>query len=129
MLFRSRTAVAALDKYDLVCVHIEAPDEASHEGRVEEKVKALEAIDREIVGPILRDLEKRGEYRILVTPDHPTPVSTKKHSHGWVPFAIAGRGVQPDRSTSYDEVQAEASGLQIPKGWELMFRFIRGDWN
>ncbi len=125
---KGRTAIAALQKHDLVCVHIEAPDEASHEGRVEEKVKALEAIDREIVGPLFKALKDQGDYRILITPDHPTPVSTKKHSHGWVPFTIAGKGIYADGSRSYDEVSAAQSGLQIPKGWELMPRFIQGQW-
>ena len=125
---KGRTAIDALSKYDLVCVHIEAPDEASHEGRVEEKIKALEAIDRDIVGPILKALEQYPEHRILITPDHPTPVSTKKHSHGWVPFTIAGSGVHPDASSTYNEVSASQSGLQIPNGWELMPRFMRKEW-
>lgn len=125
---KGRTAIEALKTHDLVCVHIEAPDEASHEGRVEEKVKALEAIDREIVGPIYQALQSLGDYRILITPDHPTPVSTKKHSHGWVPFTIAGKGITVDRSSSYDEVAASESGLQIPNGWELMPKFIQGQW-
>jgi 2,3-bisphosphoglycerate-independent phosphoglycerate mutase len=125
---KGRTAIEALSKYDLVCVHIEAPDEASHEGRVEEKIKALEAIDRDIVGPILKALEQYPEHRILITPDHPTPVSTKKHSHGWVPFTIAGSGVHPDASSTYNEVSASQSGLQIPNGWELMPRFMRKEW-
>jgi len=125
---KGRTAIEALSKYDLVCVHIEAPDEASHEGRVEEKIKALEAIDRDIVGPILKALEQYPEHRILITPDHPTPVSTKKHSHGWVPFTIAGSGVHPDASSTYNEVSASESGLQIPNGWELMPRFMRKEW-
>lgn len=125
---KGRTAIEALSKYDLVCVHIEAPDEASHEGRVEEKIKALEAIDRDIVGPILKALEQYPEHRILITPDHPTPVSTKKHSHGWVPFTIAGSGVHPDASSTYNEVSASQSGLQVPNGWELMPRFMRKEW-
>ncbi len=125
---KGRTAIEALSKYDLVCVHIEAPDEASHEGRVEEKIKALEAIDRDIVGPILKALEQYPEHRILITPDHPTPVSTKKHSHGWVPFTIAGSGVHPDASSTYNEVSASQSGLKIPNGWELMPRFMRKEW-
>lgn len=125
---KGKTAIAALKTHDLVCVHIEAPDEASHEGRVEEKIKALEAIDSQIVGPLFKALQEYGDYRILITPDHPTPVSTKKHSHGWVPFTIAGKGVAADRSSSYDEVAASQSGLKIANGWELMPRFIRGDW-
>jgi len=61
-------------------VHVEAADEAGHLGDAAEKVKALESIDREIVGPVLRKLQTFGEWRILVAPDHPTPVSTKAHS-------------------------------------------------
>jgi len=125
---KGRTAIEALKKYDIVCVHIEAPDEASHEGRADEKVKALEAIDRDIVGPIHAALQSYGDYRILITPDHPTPVSTKKHSHGWVPFALCGRGVPSKGAGSYDEVAAAQSGIQIPHGWELMPRFIQQDW-
>lgn len=125
---KGQTAVAALKTHDLVCVHIEAPDEASHEGRVEEKIKALEAIDSQIVGPLHKALQEYGDYRILITPDHPTPVSTKKHSHGWVPFAIAGKGITPRKSEGYNEASAAKSGLQLPNGWDLMPRFIQGNW-
>ncbi len=121
---KGRWAVDALNQYDMVCVHIEAPDEASHEGRVAEKIKALESIDQHIVGPIHEALKKQGEYRILVTPDHPTPVSTKKHAHGWVPFAICGQGIAKQGCVGYDEVQAGKSSLQFANGWELMPRFL-----
>src|SRR5260370_22661974 len=86
---KGRAAVAALPHHDLVCVHVEAPDEASHEGKVEEKVKALEEIDRHIVGPLLEALPTHGDWRILVSPDHPTPLATRAHGHRPVPFAIA----------------------------------------
>jgi len=125
---KGQTAIAALKTHDLVCVHIEAPDEASHEGRVEEKIKALEAIDSQIVGPLFKALQAYGDYRILVTPDHPTPVSTKKHSHGWVPFTVAGKGIPSGQSDGYHEASASKSGLQLPNGWDLMPRFIQGDW-
>ncbi len=92
---KGQAAIEALKKYDIVCVHIEATDEASHEGRVEEKIKALETIDREIVGPVHEALKEYGDYRILVMPDHPTPVSTKKHSHGFVPVATCGTASLP----------------------------------
>lgn len=121
---KGRAAVEALDKYDLVCVHIEAPDEASHEGRFEAKIEALQRIDEAIVGPVAAKLKSLGDYRILVTPDHPTPCSTKKHSHGDVPFLIAGTGVQPDAQVTYDEVSARASGYHFPKGWDLIHPFI-----
>lgn len=121
---KGRWAVEALHRYDIVCVHVEAPDEASHEGRVDEKVKALESIDRHIVGPIHEALKQHGDYRILVTPDHPTPVSTKKHSHGWVPFAACGRGIAKRGCSGYDELSAIASKVQFANGWELMPRFV-----
>lgn len=124
---KGQAAIDALRKYDIVCVHIEAPDEASHEGRVDEKIKALEAIDRNIVAPIHQALQGYGDYRILITPDHPTPVSTKKHAHGWVPFATCGAGINSSGQGSYDEVAAAASGVQIKNGWELMPNWIAGN--
>ena len=120
-------AIEALKTHDIVCVHVEATDEASHEGRVDEKVKALEAIDRHIVGPVHQALKQNGEYRILVLPDHATPVSTKKHAHGWVPFAACGNGISQDSSLTYDEVSAANSGLSFQHGWDLIPRLMRGD--
>jgi 2,3-bisphosphoglycerate-independent phosphoglycerate mutase len=122
---KGRAACEALREYDLVCVHIEAPDEASHEGRADAKIEALERIDECIVGPVAKALASHGDYRILVLPDHPTPCETKKHSHGDVPFLIAGSGVTADSQTTYDEVAAKASGLSVPKGWDLMDLFIK----
>ena len=105
---KGRYGVAALNAHDLVCVHIEAPDEASHEGKVEEKVKALERIDEHIVGPLLAALPKHGAWRILVSPDHRTPLRTRAHSYGMVPFAVAGTGVAARAQASYDEAVAAA---------------------
>ncbi len=121
---KGRAAVAALANTDIVCVHIEAPDEASHEGDVQAKIKALEEIDRHIVGPLWAALPSFGDFRMLVTPDHPTPVRTKTHSHGDVPFALAGAGVAPDAQTTYDEVSA-ARGLAFEEGWRLMNYFLK----
>lgn len=124
---KGQAAIEALKTHDIVCVHIEATDEASHEGRVDEKIKALEAIDHHIVGPLLDALEKTGDYRVLVMPDHPTPVSTKKHAHGWVPFATCGKGIQADSATTYDEVTAGQSALQYPDGWELIPSWMKAE--
>lgn len=121
---KGRYAVEALKRADLVCVHVEATDEASHEGNVEAKIKALEQIDRHIVGPVHEALKSYGEYRILVTPDHPTPLRTKTHSHGYVPFAMAGAGVKPDAAKSYDDPTAARSRLVFPEGWKLMSYFL-----
>lgn len=121
---KGRHAVAALKDHDLVCVHVEAPDEASHEGRADAKIKALEEIDRHIVGPLLAALPGHGDWRILVSPDHRTPLRTRAHAHGAVPFAIAGTGITPKGQPSYDEVVAAASDLVFEKGHELMRRFL-----
>ncbi|MHB0959046.1 MAG: cofactor-independent phosphoglycerate mutase [Pirellulaceae bacterium] len=121
---KGRYAIDALASHDLVCVHIEATDEASHEGDVQGKVRALEQIDTHIVGPLHAALRRHGEYRLLVSPDHPTPLRTKTHSHGSVPFALCGTGIQPDRSATYDEPSAAASALAFEAGWQLMSFFL-----
>ena len=114
-----------MSKTDLVCVHIEAPDEASHEGDLQAKIAALEAIDQDIVCPLMTALESEGDYQILVSPDHPTPLRTKTHSHGFVPFAIAGAGIQPDQHKFYNERAASESSLSFEEGWRLMAYFTQ----
>ncbi|MDM4017136.1 cofactor-independent phosphoglycerate mutase [Roseiconus lacunae] len=121
---KGQAAIEALGQFDLVCVHIEAPDEASHEGRHDAKIEALEQIDQHVVGPLVETLQKYGDHRILVMPDHPTFCSTKKHAHGLVPLAMAGTGIEADSQTTYDEVAAEAAGKVFEKGWDLMDAFV-----
>ncbi|HND56119.1 MAG TPA: cofactor-independent phosphoglycerate mutase [Pirellulaceae bacterium] len=121
---KGRYAIAALPSTDIICVHVEATDEASHEGNVATKIKALEEIDRHIVGPLWEALRAQGDYRILVSPDHPTPVRTKTHSHGDVPLAVCGAGITPDDATTYDEVAAARSAVAFPEGWRMMQWFL-----
>ncbi len=121
---KGRYAVAALPDHDLVCVHVEAPDEASHEGKADEKVKALERIDEHIVGPLLEALPRQGEWRILVSPDHRTPLRTRAHAYGMVPFTIAGSGIASQGQSAYDEAVAEKSDRAFEKGHELMRLFL-----
>lgn len=123
---KGRYAIEALQDTDIVCVHVEATDEASHEGNAASKVKALEEIDRHIVGPLHEALIKQGDYRILVSPDHPTFLRTKTHSHGFVPFTICGNGIASDSQTTYDERSATASTLAFPAGWKMMKYFVGG---
>jgi 2,3-bisphosphoglycerate-independent phosphoglycerate mutase len=122
---KGRYAVEELNKSDLVCVHVEATDEASHEGDAAAKVQALEEIDRHIVAPLMRALPDHGQYRILVTPDHPTFLRTKTHSHGYVPWTICGTDVAGDPQQTYDEVSAAQSDHCYESGCELMSLFIR----
>ncbi len=121
---KGRAAIAAIGQTDFICVHVEAPDEASHEGNVQAKVNAIEEIDRHIVGPLHQALAAQGDYRLMVSPDHPTPLRTKTHSHGAVPFAIAGAGVSPDKFKAYDEAAAAESQLAFDEGWKLMRHFL-----
>jgi 2,3-bisphosphoglycerate-independent phosphoglycerate mutase len=122
---KGRYGVAALKDSDLVCVHVEAPDEASHEGKAHAKIKALEEIDRHIVGPLLEALPRQGNWRILVSPDHRTPLRTRAHAHGPVPFAVAGTGIVSKGQASYDEVVAAESDLAFDKGHQLMPWFLK----
>jgi 2,3-bisphosphoglycerate-independent phosphoglycerate mutase len=121
---KGRYAVEALKEVDLVCVHVEATDEASHEGDAAAKVKALEEIDRHIVAPVHAALKGYGQHRILVTPDHPTPLRIKTHSHGYVPWTIAGSGIAPGGFSCYDDATGMRSELAFDDGWKLMEYFI-----
>ena len=121
---KGRYGVAALADHDLVCVHVEAPDEASHEGRADAKVNALEEIDRHVVGPLLEALPRFGSWRLLVSPDHRTALRTRAHAYGAVPFVMAGTGVSSLGQSSYDEQTAGESRVVFAKGHELMKHFL-----
>ena len=116
----------ALDGYDLVVSHVEAPDEASHQADFKTKLASIEHIDRYIVGPVLEKLRTFDEWRILVMPDHPTNVATRKHGHAPPPFAMAGTRVRSVRPMPYSERNAAAGDLKIERGHELMEYFLRG---
>jgi 2,3-bisphosphoglycerate-independent phosphoglycerate mutase len=123
---KGRYAIDELSRSDLVCVHVEAPDEASHQGDAAEKVKAIEEIDAKIVAPLSAHLQAHGPHRILVCPDHPTFISTKTHSRGAVPFVMAGQGIAHSGQRTYDELAAAAAGDPILPGWKLMGTFLGG---
>jgi len=118
-------AIEALGKYDLVFIHIEAPDEASHSSNAVMKKKAVEQIDKYIVGPVLEALRSYETWRILVAPDHPTPVRSGAHSPEPVPFAMAGTGISGILHKNFSEANAAKSGFRINKGFELMEYFLK----
>jgi 2,3-bisphosphoglycerate-independent phosphoglycerate mutase len=122
---KASAAIEALEKYDIVFIHIEAPDEASHSGNAEMKKKAIEQIDKHIVGPVLDALQKYESWRILVMPDHPTPVRTCAHSAEPVPFAMAGDSISGILHTNFGETNAAKSGFRIDNGFELMEYFLK----
>ena len=117
-------AIESLSDTDLICVHIEAPDEASHEGDIEGKIESLEEIDRHIVGPLHQALREQGDYRLMISPDHPTFIRTKTHSHGYVPWTICGAGIAADQYTKYSEDSSKASSSCFAEGYELMSFFV-----
>jgi 2,3-bisphosphoglycerate-independent phosphoglycerate mutase len=115
-------AVKALDKKDVVIIHVEAPDEAGHMGLVEEKIKAIEAIDREMVKQ-LADYNK-GALRILVLPDHPTPITVQTHTADPVPFLIYGPGIDNNSAKAFTEKEAESTGFIVSEGHSLMGKLL-----
>jgi 2,3-bisphosphoglycerate-independent phosphoglycerate mutase len=122
---KGRYAAQALADHDIVCVHVEAPDEASHEGRAAAKVEALERIDRDIVAPLRRALEAYPSWRILVSPDHATLLRTRAHDRDWACWAMAGTGLTGS-GYPYDEISARAAGgPALERGHELMSMFLK----
>jgi len=122
---KAAAAIEALQQYDIVFLHIEAPDEAGHSCNAEMKKAAIEQIDKHIVGPVLRELKGFDTWRLLVMPDHPTPVSTGSHSDEPVPFAMMGTGVAGVVHEKFSEANAAESGFRIDNGYELMEYFLR----
>jgi len=122
---KGHAAVRALDDYDLVFVHIEAPDEAGHAGNAEWKKHAIEQIDKYIVGPAYEALQQYESWRILVLPDHPTPVEIRGHVGEPVPFVMAGTGVHGVLELPFCEESACETGFYIEQGHELMEYFLK----
>jgi 2,3-bisphosphoglycerate-independent phosphoglycerate mutase len=116
----------ALDQFDLVLSHVESPDEASHQADWKTKVAAIEHIDKHVVGPVLEKLRTYPQWRLLVMPDHPTNIATRKHGYAPSPFAMAGSGVANVKPANYSERNAADSGLNLERGHELMEYFLRG---
>jgi 2,3-bisphosphoglycerate-independent phosphoglycerate mutase len=126
---KGRHAIAALSDHDIVCVHVEAPDEASHEGRSGAKVQAIERIDEHIVAPVLEALQSYQAWRILISPDHSTLLRTKAHDRAPVAWAMAGTGL-PASGLAYDEITArDGGGPFFDRGFQLMEKFLDLKWN
>lgn len=124
---KARAAADALLKegYDFAYIHVEAPDEMGHQGSARKKVQAIENIDRRVLEPLLRQMDASGEpYRLLLLPDHPTPVRLRTHVAEPVPYLLYD-STTPRRSPgTYSERTAAASGRRVEKGWELMKYFL-----
>jgi 2,3-bisphosphoglycerate-independent phosphoglycerate mutase len=116
-----RGAVEALETNDLVVVHVEAPDEAGHDGSVDDKVEAIERIDADMVASV-RSLGPE-HVRLLVAPDHPTPIEVQTHVAEMVPFVMWGAGFEPNGALRFTEREGERVGLLADPGHGLMRRF------
>lgn len=116
---KAKAALSALEKNDLVYIHVEAPDEASHEGSLDKKIKAIEDLDSRLIGRILNSL-KGGEFTIAVLPDHATPLKVRTHTIDPVPVAIYSTGGRSDKVNSYDEKSARTGSLGIREGKDFI---------
>ncbi len=120
---KAKAAVQALvsDGFDFVYVHVEAPDEMGHQGSYERKVKAIEYLDQRVIGPVKKALDDADlEYRMLVMPDHPTPICVRTHTSDPVPYLLFDSTKPQSHTWSYNEREAEASGIYVPDGYELL---------
>ena len=120
---KAQTALALLEKYDFVFVHLEAPDECGHQRDLEGKIKAIELIDERILTPIYNGLKGKTDFKIMVLPDHRTPVSVGTHTSEPVPYFIYN-STKELAGTAYDEMTAEATGCYIPEASTLTKKFF-----
>lgn len=125
---KAEAAVRALleDNYDFVYIHMEAPDEMGHQGSLERKIKAIEYLDSRVLDTILKKMDASGEdYRVLVMPDHPTPVSCRTHTSDPVPYMLYDSTVNKNTGLLYNEKDAAKSGNVVEHGYTLMGRLLQ----
>lgn len=122
---KAEYALRELDTKDVVYIHVEAPDEAGHNGDVSGKVKAIEDIDEKVVGTILNGMKDKGPFRILILCDHWTPVSIRTHTPEPVPFILYDSANSVKSGRCYDEANASDSGVFVEDGTSLIDRLIQ----
>ena len=111
--------------YDFVYVHVEAPDEMGHQGSIERKVQSIEYLDGRIIGPICKGLEAAGEaYRMMILPDHPTPIRIRTHSSDCVPYLLYDSTKKQAHCWNYNEAEAQTSGHFIGEGHTLIKKLL-----
>lgn len=125
---KAEYALKSLEVKDFVYLHVEAPDEAAHNGMLKEKIKAIEEFDELVVGMVMKNAGSLGKFRLLVLPDHPTPISLKTHTADPVPFIFYdSERVRDSGIKNFDEVSAKNAGLYIEDGFKLMEMMIKED--
>lgn len=120
---KMQAAVKALteDGYDFAYIHVEAPDEMGHQGSIEKKVQAIEYLDSRVIAPLVKNLkEKNVDFRLLVLPDHPTPIRVRTHTADSVPYMLYDSTNEEEHTWNYNEKEGKASGNYIAKGHEII---------
>ncbi len=124
---KAQAAVDVLTKdgYDFVYVHLEAPDEMGHQGSVEKKVKAIENLDSRIIRPIVEKLREAGEdFRMVILPDHPTPICIRTHTSDNVPYLLYDSTSEQEHDQKYNEAEAESTNHFIAHGHDLIWHLF-----
>ena len=114
------------DGYDFAYIHVEAPDEMGHQGSVERKVQAIEYLDTQVIGPVVEKMKQAGEaFRLLVLPDHPTPISVRTHTSDNVPYLLYDSTALQEHDWNYNEEEGRASGKLVSVGHKLIDHFLQ----
>ena len=127
---KAMAAVKALteDGFDFAYIHVEAPDEMGHQGSVERKIQAIEYLDEKVIKVVKEEMEKRGEdVRILVLPDHPTPIAMRTHTSDAIPYMLYDSTKSFESGRLYTEEDAKASGIVVEEGYKLIDHFLQLD--
>lgn len=124
-LGKAEYGLESLKKHDFVYIHVEATDEAGHNGDIKAKVDCVEKFDQYVVGTVLAYCQQHPDTRVLVTPDHPTPLSKRTHTSAPVPFAMCGKGIEHNGLDSYNEFSASTVGVYFQSGIDMINRFMQ----
>lgn len=120
---KAMAAVDALTKdgYDFAYIHVEAPDEMGHQGSVENKIEAIESLDTKVIQVVYDELKKSGvDFRMLVMPDHPTPIVLRTHTSNPVPYMLYDSTKELEKTWNYNEIEAKAGGIYEEEGYQMM---------
>jgi 2,3-bisphosphoglycerate-independent phosphoglycerate mutase len=126
---KAEAAVAALDQLDFAMVHIEAPDECGHRGNIDGKIEAIERIDADVVAPLVAGLKKLDDFRLLVMPDHPTPIALRTHCMDPVPFLLwaSDGSARSGKVARFTEASAREDGVEtIDEGFRTIDLLLKG---
>lgn len=124
---KAEAAVKVLleDNFDFVYIHVEAPDEMGHQGNTDNKIKSIEYLDQRVIKPVMEQMEKAGaEYRMLVMPDHPTPIGCRTHTGDPVPYLLYDSSHKQNNNWSYNEAEAKKSGNVTAEGYTLISKLF-----